>query len=80
MSENAFQIQPSPIYIDHFSIGSVISRFNESALITVNLISGDQMISSKTLEISGQDYQAWTQDNPYLLNWICGQLGFTLLS
>jgi hypothetical protein len=74
-----FEILPSTIVVDSFKIPSIsILVGQNTANINVELYGNNQFIMTRSLQLSGNDYVSWGSDYPYLLNWVCAQLGFTL--
>jgi hypothetical protein len=80
MEVKTFQIVPSNITIDRFRISNISVRpLQNSAVICVELFSNNELLKTSYLEISGQEYIDWGTDSPYLLNWVCTKLNFTML-
>ena len=80
MEVKTFEIVPASISVNQFRISNISVRpLQNSAMICVELFSNNEMLKTTYLEISGQEYIDWGSDSPYLLNWICAKLNFTLL-
>lgn len=84
MDPQSFSIIPSPIMINKFRIARIhIIPLQNSANINVELLSTNvngesEFVKTVSLQITGDDYVAWTSDSPYLINWVCSKLNFTL--
>ena len=75
-----YAIQPANIQVNGFKVATINITYGfNSADIRIDLYNDAQFITSKILTISGMDYTLWGDDVPYILNWICSQLGFTLV-
>ncbi len=74
-----FNIQPAPIFINGFRIQNITLVYNLKATIYIELLIDNQPVLNKILEMTGEEYQAWNSDDPYLSNWICQQLNFSLV-
>lgn len=79
--KSIFEIVPSVITVNKFRISNISIRpMMSCALVGIELFSEDnKLIQTKYLEISGEEYNQWTSDSPYLVNWICNKLNFALL-
>jgi hypothetical protein len=74
-----FEIQPSTIEVDSFKIPSIsILVGQNTANVNVELYGNNQFIMTRSLHLSGEEYVSWGSDYPFLLSWVCTQLGFTL--
>jgi hypothetical protein len=74
------------VQIEPFSLGNITS-FTVSiyqvvlfvkARLTVALYDNGTFISVKDIDIEGEDYLQWPQDDNYIINYVCNKLGFTL--
>ncbi len=75
-----FEIEPSAIVVDSFKIPSIsILVGQNTANINVELYGNNQLITTRSLQLSGEEYVSWGSDYPFLLSWVCIQLGFTLV-
>lgn len=79
--EKVFEVQPVPlVVVNGFRISNVNVKVGQnSATITVHLLNNGEILQTKYLIMSGNDYKNWSDDYPYVTNWICTQLGFTLV-
>ena len=60
--------------------GASIKKFADSgeATITWQLLSElDEVLSSGIVELSGEEYQGWNDDSPYIENLVLEKLGLT---
>ena len=48
------------------------------ARLRVALYDNGTFISVKDIDIEGEDYLQWPQDDNYIINYVCNKLGFTL--
>jgi hypothetical protein len=78
MSTTFYEIKESSIPINRFTMSVTSITFGESANIKVELFNDAGFVTTKYLVMVGQDYADWTNDLPYLTNWVCTQLGFNL--
>ena len=79
MDQKKQSIVPSPIYVDSFRLASLSVDINRQlANITIELFSENNFITTKYLLMTGDDYNNWTNDYPYIINYICNQLGFEI--
>ena len=77
--QKVYSITPANLVVDGFVIASVYVIFGQNtANIVVNLMSGNLLVQSRTLQMTGSDYTGWQSDTPYVANWVATQLGFTL--
>lgn len=52
---------------------------NDCANVRVNLIDSNNNNTMKVLNMFNDDYILWGTDDNYITNWVCQQLGFTLI-
>jgi hypothetical protein len=79
---NRVQIQPVTIFPETATTlelsGASVRRFGVSgtAMISWHLLdSSGRSLKSGAEELSGEDYQGWNDDLPYLTNWLLNRLG-----
>ncbi len=79
MATTFYEIKEAALPINRFTMSVTSITFGESANIKVELFNDAGFVTTKYLVISGQDYADWTNDLPYLTNWVAAQLGFILV-
>jgi len=79
---NKVQIQPVTIFPETATVlelsGASVRNFGGggSAMISWHLLdSSGKLLKSGIEEISGEDYQGWNEDLPYLTNLLLNRLG-----
>lgn len=60
--------------VDSFTIATLDVVPFTSATIVCNLYFNENPIGTQRLIMQGEDYNAWTNDDDYLINWIKQQL------
>jgi hypothetical protein len=76
MATTFYEIKEAALPINRFTMSITNITFGESANIKVELFNDSGFVTTKYLIMSGADYANWTNDLPYLTNWVCSQLGF----
>jgi hypothetical protein len=79
MATTFYEIKEASLPINKFTISITNIKLCESANIKVELFNNTGFITTKYLIMSGADYANWTNDLPYLTNWVATQLGFSLV-
>lgn len=77
-----FEIEPIQLVtINGFKINNINVKVGQNrADIAIDLLNNGELVQTKYLIIDGSEYVNWASDYPYLINWICGKLGLTLVS
>ena len=73
-------VESNAMGVDHIIIQQVVVDISaQSAIIYVlsEDSSNAEVFSPKHLLLSGADYAAWSDDNPYIKNWVLAALGYT---
>jgi hypothetical protein len=80
MSDKLYSIQQASVLVDGFKIINIqIDINNQKARISVELFYQDVFVCAKYLTMEGEDYSSWgNQDIPFVINWICVKLNFTI--
>jgi len=79
MSVDYYEIKEASIPITRITISIESIILGQSANIRVQLFNDYTFIVHKYLTMSGSDYQNWgNNDIPYVINFVCTALGFTL--
>lgn len=76
-----YEINPKTYTIDGVYIKIMIQiQLNKSATISYGITNDKETIplSTGNLIMEGADYDAWGNDDNYVINWVCNQLGLTL--
>lgn len=66
-------ITPKPKVFDGMQISITMMVLNISATMRVYLFHSGDLVDTKMMTISGDDYQQWTNDD-YLIQWVKNQL------
>ena len=74
------------IQIEPFSLGNITSFTVNvyqvvlfvKARLSIAFYNNGTFISVKDIDIEGEDYLKWPQDDNYIINYVCNKLGFTL--
>jgi|694.fasta_scaffold11728_4 hypothetical protein len=65
--------------IDHFEINVVSLKLNSSVSVIINCYDKFKVfLFNKLVDICGEEYLAWGNDDEYLITLISSKLGFTL--
>lgn len=78
------QIQPVQVFPNTATqleiVSATIRKFASEGTAYVvwqMLDSENKVVASDATELSGNDYQGWNDDVPYLMNWLLGKLNLT---
>lgn len=78
-----YQIQPYNIITTKTVTSFVIDRIEltlfKKALITIVIYDSAKIpVDVRSIELSGSDYEQWNNDDNYVVQYVCNQLGFLL--
>jgi hypothetical protein len=71
---NEIIVKPETTILDRVIINSVAVELGTAAQIIASVI-GEKCGYTRTLYMTGQDYQNWGDNDTYLENWVLAQLG-----
>lgn len=76
-----YEIEPKTYTFEGVYIKIMIQiQLNESAIIQYGITNDKETmpLSIGSLTMQGADYDAWGNDDNYVIEWVCNQLGLTL--
>jgi hypothetical protein len=78
-----YQIQPYNIITTKTVTSFVIDRIEltlfKKALITIVIYDSAKIpVDVRSIELAGSDYEQWNNDDNYVVQYVCNQLGFLL--
>jgi hypothetical protein len=66
--------------VDSFRLDYVFAiTLNSSVSFNVFVLSNNNVVYTRRITLSGDDYKNWGNDDTYLVNYVANQLGFTVL-
>ena len=65
--------------VDSFRLDYVFQiTLNSSVSFNVFVLSNNNVVYTRQMTLSGDDYKNWGNDDTYLINYVANQLGFTV--
>lgn len=85
MNTQFYQIVPKPVIIQKilksFSVKIVDFVFNKGVVLLVTFYDATGVIhDTQYLELSGDEYNAWSNDDNYVIDYVCQKYGMDLES
>jgi hypothetical protein len=81
MDETKVNVQDS-IYTKIMIINNIKIRTNRLSLFNsislgVSLFADNSLVENKTIDVTGEDYNNWGNDDQYIVNFVLNKLGLT---
>jgi len=76
-------VKPSPViqdpkYITHFNYAIIdFDAFKEATFLCITSDDNGCQLSTHTVEVSGENYQNWGNDDAYIINYLCSKIGLS---
>lgn len=84
MSETEYKIQPKKIVIEKEAVSFMVRVqelvLNKSATLLITLFNDkEQPVIADGVKLEGDAYNAWSNDDNYIIDYVCQKYGLTLL-
>jgi hypothetical protein len=83
LNRTPITVKPSPViqepkYITSFNYAVIdFDAFKEMTFLCITFDDCGSQLSTHTVEVSGENYQNWGNDDTYIINYLCSKIGLS---